>query len=59
MIYLLKFGASFILPPGIFLVALVLLAGYSWRQRQRRIAMEAGAVVVPALVPELGLPGDS
>ncbi len=38
MIYLLKFGASFILPPGIFLVALVLLAGYSWRQRQRRIA---------------------
>ncbi len=38
MIYLLKFGASLVLPPGIFIVLLVLLAGYSWRRRQQRIA---------------------
>ncbi|MFA6849485.1 MAG: YdcF family protein [Selenomonadaceae bacterium] len=38
MIYLLKFGASFVLPPGIFFVAFTVLAVYCWRKRQKKIA---------------------
>lgn len=37
MIYLLKFGASFLLPPGIFLVAFIVLALVLWR-KERGIA---------------------
>jgi len=47
MIYLLKFGASFVLPPGIFFVLFVLLAIYSWRHRQRKIA---GAILAVTFV---------
>lgn len=43
MIYLLKFGASFVLPPGIFFVALFLLAVYLWR-RERRAAIGIFAI---------------
>ncbi len=38
MIYLLKFGASFVLPPGIFFVCFFVLAGWCWRHRQRQTA---------------------
>ena len=39
MIYLLKFGASWILPPGIFIFFLFMLAVYWWRKKgERRIA---------------------
>ena len=39
MVYFLKFGASWVLPPGIFIVALFALAWYAWKRRgERRIA---------------------
>lgn len=39
MVYFLKFGASWLLPPGIFIVALFALAWYAWKRRgERRIA---------------------
>ena len=39
MVYFLKFGASWLLPPGIFIVALFALAWYAWKRRgARRIA---------------------
>lgn len=43
MIYLLKFGASFILPPGIFFVLFFAIAFWAWR-RERRIAAALFAV---------------
>lgn len=39
MVYFLKFGASWVLPPGIFIVALFALAWYAWKKRrQKKIA---------------------
>jgi len=38
MIYLLKFGASFILPPGIFIVAFMFMAVLLWKKQERRFA---------------------
>ena len=38
MVYFLKFGASWILPPGIFILALAGLAVYLWRCRRERKA---------------------
>ena len=38
MIYLLKFGASFVLPPGIFFVCFWLLSLYLWRRQEVRAA---------------------
>ena len=39
MVYFLEFGASWLLPPGIFIVALFALAWYAWKRRgERRIA---------------------
>ena len=38
MIYLLKFGASWVLPPGIFFLAFFFLAWRCWRAGQKRIA---------------------
>ena len=39
MVYFLKFGASWILPPGIFILFLFALAVYLWRKKgERRIA---------------------
>ena len=46
MIYLLKFGASFVLPPGIFIVLLALLVIACWRRQQHRIAGLLAAVTV-------------
>ena len=47
MIYLLKFGASFVLPPGIFFVCFIALAVWCWRHRQKK---PAGLLVVITLV---------
>ena len=39
MVYFLKFGASWVLPPGIFIVALFALAWYAWKRRgEQRLA---------------------
>lgn len=38
MIYLLKFGASFILPPGIFFLCFIILAIFLWRRNEHAIA---------------------
>lgn len=35
MVYLLKFGASFVLPPGIFILIFIALAAWLWRQGER------------------------
>lgn len=38
MIYLLKFGAAWVLPPGLFIVALAVIGWLLWRRGERRIA---------------------
>lgn len=38
MIYLLKFGASWVLPPGIFILCMAGLAVYLWKKRRERRA---------------------
>ncbi|MBQ9364508.1 MAG: YdcF family protein [Schwartzia sp.] len=38
MIYILKFGASFILPPGIFFVTLAAIAAWAWRRGEKKIS---------------------
>ena len=48
MIYILKFGAAWILPPGIFILVLMGLAVYFWKKRGLRRA--AGAAAVTALL---------
>ena len=44
MIYLLKFGASFFLPPGIFFVILFYIAYRLFKTRERKLAMLLAAV---------------
>lgn len=44
MIYLLKFGASFILPPGIFIVMLTLGVILLWKRNRKIAQMMAGTV---------------
>lgn len=39
MIYLLKFGASFVLPPGIFIACFALIGVYLWRRREKKTAL--------------------
>ena len=46
MIYLLKFGASFVLPPGIFFVLLWGVAFWCWRRRERRIAAALAGITL-------------
>ena len=48
MIYILKFGAAWILPPGIFILAMVGIAAYLWKKHGLRRA--AGAAAVTAFV---------
>jgi len=38
MIYLLKFGASFILPPGIFFLGFIILSILLWRRKEHALA---------------------
>ena len=44
MVYFLKFGASWVLPPGCFIIALFVLAWYLWKRRgeKRAAAVLAG-----------------
>lgn len=35
MIYILKFVAAFLLPPGLFVLFAIILSVYLWRQRKR------------------------
>lgn len=46
MIPLLKFGASWILPPGIFILALIIVSLYAWRKNQKRIAAVLATVTL-------------
>ena len=46
MIYLLKFGASFVLPPGSFFVLLWGVAFWCWRRRERRIAAALAGITL-------------
>lgn len=45
MVYLLKFGAGWVLPPGIFIVMLSALAFYLWRVRGEKLAAKWLAVI--------------
>ena len=47
MIYVLKFGAAWILPPGIFILALTAIAVYLWR---RQVKAAAGILAAIAAV---------
>ncbi len=47
MIYILKFGAAWILPPGIFILAMLGIAVYLWKKRHQHRA--AGALTALAL----------
>ncbi len=46
MIYLLKFGASFVLPPGIFFVMFFVLSFWCWHHRQRQTAMVLAGITL-------------
>lgn len=46
MIYLLKFGASFFLPPGIFFIILFYIAYRLFKTRERKLAMSLAAVTL-------------
>ena len=48
MIYLLKFGASWVLPPGIFILCMAGLAVYLWKKRRERRA--AGVLMLLSCV---------
>ena len=48
MIYVLKFAAAWVLPPGIFILALFGIAAYLWRRH--RLRRTAGALAGIALV---------
>lgn len=46
MIYLLKFGASFLLPPGIFLVIFIALSVYLWRRERITAKLLLGTTAI-------------
>ena len=48
MIYLLKFGASWVLPPGLFILCMAGLAVYLWKKRRERRA--AGVLMLLSCV---------
>jgi uncharacterized SAM-binding protein YcdF (DUF218 family) len=55
MIYLLKFGASFILPPGIFFLAFWVLAYWCWRRREKKIAAVLAGITMIFYLLSTGL----
>ena len=59
MIYLLKFGASFVLPPGIFFVLLALLAAWAWKKKERRLAAAIAAVTSAFYLLSTSIVGDA
>ena len=47
MVYLLKFGASWVLPPGIFIVAFLAISWYAWKKRgEKRLAAVIAGVTL-------------
>lgn len=47
MVYFLKFGASWVLPPGIFIVAFAWIAWYAWKKRgEKKLAALIGGVTL-------------
>ena len=46
MIFFLKFGASWLLPPGIFILCFALAAIFLWRRHERRFAAIIGGVTL-------------
>ncbi|MBF1696358.1 MAG: YdcF family protein, partial [Selenomonas sp.] len=59
MIYILKFGAAWILPPGIFVLAMLGLAVYLWKRRhQSRAAVLLGALAAMLYLLSIGAVSD-
>ena len=47
MVYLMKFGAGWVLPPGSIILALLVLAGYIWRRKHEpRLAAVLGVLTL-------------
>ncbi|WP_027405908.1 YdcF family protein [Anaerovibrio sp. RM50] len=46
MIYILKFGASLLMPPGIFILIFLVMAIWLWRKNEKRAASMVGAVTI-------------
>ncbi len=59
MIYLLKFFASFVLPPGIFFVLFTAIAVRAWRRRERRTAGALLAVTFVFYLLSTSIVGDA
>ncbi|WP_135556883.1 YdcF family protein [Paenibacillus cymbidii] len=59
MIYLIKFGYSFLLPPGIFILALAAAAVWMLRKRERGMALALAVVALALYVCSTTLVSDS
>lgn len=59
MVYLLKFGASFFLPPGIFFVLFVVIAVFAYRRGERKIAKAILLVTLVFYALSTGIVGDA
>ncbi|ORU01040.1 putative membrane protein [Anaerovibrio sp. JC8] len=46
MIYILKFGASLLMPPGIFIVLFLVMSVWLWRREERKIASILGGITI-------------
>jgi uncharacterized SAM-binding protein YcdF (DUF218 family) len=46
MIYILKFGASLLMPPGIFILIFLVMAIWLWRKNEKRAASIMGAATI-------------
>lgn len=59
MIYILKFIAAFLLPPGLFVLLGIILSVYLWRRRQNigRFAFSLSAFFDAAVIFQLYLIG--
>lgn len=55
MIYLLKFGASFFLPPGIFIVAFVVVAILLWKKQERNFAKVLAGIMIALYLLSTGV----
>ena len=59
MIYILKFGAAWILPPGIFILAMLGIAVYLWKKRhQHRAAGLLAALSLALYLLSIGAAAD-
>ena len=46
MIYILKFGASLLMPPGVFILIFLALGIWLWRKNEKRAASVVGAATI-------------